>query len=132
MGIQENSMKVIYYDKYYDIPIRGIIDSTGSLFPFIAEVNNEADESSWRSGIPTKLVRFSSLPELIVDYEFITKAFNIWKNRQTSIGHPILTDPVYKSAIERIDASFRNFHEKGQISVGLFSNNGTEWCFNPK
>ena len=71
-------MKVVHFDKYYDIPTRGIMSFEGKRFPFLAQVDEESDDGRWESGIPANVCLFPAVSTLESDFEFISKEFLKW------------------------------------------------------
>jgi hypothetical protein len=128
-GVDDRGMKVIFYDKFYDIPMRGIMSFEGGYLPFLAEVDPEAEDKRWARGIPAKLSLFPAVPSLAADFEFISQTFRQWKAESSPKQHPLFTDDQYQEAMKRIDQCSNNFKSHLRLLSGLFSNDGESWHF---
>jgi hypothetical protein len=124
-------MRVIFYDKYYDIPTRGIISLEKQHVAFTAEVDQDANDERWAKGIPATVFIFPGASELEHDFEFINKKFKKWKVEGFIGVHPLLADIEYQAAVNRIDECFGKFSTYNQRVSGLFSNDGESWNFEP-
>jgi hypothetical protein len=120
-------MKVIHYDKYYDIPTRGIISFEGRYLPFLAEVDQHCEDSRWVKGVPVTTRLFPAVASLERDFELVTSRFKRWKTEGAANRHPLLADAEYQDAIKRIDDCFNQFPGHTQLVSGFFSNDGESW-----
>jgi len=123
-------LTVLFYDEYFDIPKRGVVNVGEGLRAFTAEVNEGASDSEWEKGIPALMNLSDASRELISDYELTTKVFLKWSNGTRQAPHPLNADPMYIDAIGRIATQFEAMRETAcKKYAGLFRNDGHYWRF---
>jgi hypothetical protein len=139
LGVQMSAPKysVAYYDKYYDIPLRGVINEQGSFLPFVAQIDQDAPEETWVIGIPAWIEVFPLRERLAALYQAITDAFRAWnsKFRRGEVpenSHPQKTDGNYQSIMETTDEIFRSLKGQSVQYYGFFSVENEVWCFQTK
>lgn len=126
--------QVGHFDRYYDIPLRGVIKDRAAWLPFVAEVDQDAPDEAWTKGIPTTLHLFPKNEQLGPLYEVITTSFNAWnvrfrRGKVTEDTHPMKSDPDFKRTMALIDVTFEALHGRPEEIRGFFSVRDGIWSF---
>lgn len=119
-----SEFQVAHFDRYYDIPLRGVIKYNDSWLPFAAKVDQQASDEAWLIDIPTKLHIFPENDQLGPMYETVTKCFREWNARfrrgeVPEETHPSKTDKAYRSVLAAIEQAFQAIQNTSEVRRGF-------------
>src|SRR5690348_16254772 len=105
-------MKILFYDKFCDLPERGIIELDGGNLAFVAQViEDESMDLGELPGVCCKIVGYECDEKLLALFEEKDRIFDAWR-RQFDAGlvgtatHPMYDDVRYQQISATIDKMF--------------------------
>ncbi len=130
-------MTVLHYDEYFDIPLRGIVQTASGLRAFTArEIEEEPAEIEGRPGIYSRMRLFPCDDTLRAQMEEKGALFAKWRARfdqglEKTESHPLVVDRRYKALSKRIGEAFNRLGRPLRELNGLMHVVAGEWTFEP-
>jgi hypothetical protein len=130
-------LKVILYDEYYDIPLRGLLQTESSVMAFFAHtLDDEPEEIAGRRGVYSRIRGFECDEVLRTVLEEKKGIFRKWraafdKGDVDTATHPLCVDPIYQQLSLRSDGLFRSLGTPIMDATGLMRVVSGQWVFEP-
>jgi hypothetical protein len=130
-------MDVIHYDKYFDIPTRGIVRSDSGVLAFTAHVVEEEEpaELADRPGVYARIRAFSLDDQKLASrFEELEEIFREWRMRfdkrlVDELTHPLLVNHRYQELTRRIDEAFGALGTPHFEATGMMRVVSGKWVF---
>ncbi len=128
---------ILFFDKFSDIPLRGIMDLDGTRFAFVAEcLDDDGVDLSDLPGVYAKIVGFECDDELVSLFVAKDRIFREWRH-QFDAGlvdrstHPLYRNEQYQQISAQIDNVFQHFRKPLCEKHGLMRVEAEQYVFQP-
>lgn len=121
------NLKVLFYDNFFDIPLRGIALSAATRVAFLARLmESESNKNRERPGVIVKIEVFECGAELYQLFEKKDQIFGAWrqqfdKNESPTSSHPMYVNSTYQEICRKIDTEFAAMNKPVSEKVGTMN-----------
>ena len=129
-------MKIIFYDKYCDIPERGVLQMEAAILAFVARIMDDDSMELSMPGVFCQVAAFPCDEQLFALFKEKETIFNSWK-REWDAGivetanHPLYKDARYQQISAQIDKIFAGFRSPVFEATGMMIAESAKFAFQP-
>ena len=122
-------MKIVLYDDYYDIPLRGVVQTPSGKLAFVASLEEDLADR-----LCTKMTTFECDETLISLFREQNDMFLAWRAKfdqgvAEKSTHPLLVDERYQQLCRRIDEAFARLSSPVSETTGTIDLISGKWVF---